>query len=109
MFKSFDKLGLSYIIEPLRRIGTEHSVFDWVKNSLPDGLWLFSYMFLIDTIWDGEQPIFYYSFLWVLPIIAIISELLQAVGIVPGVFDTKDMLCYISAIILFLILKYIVK
>jgi len=97
------------IIQHIRNTGTEYSVFDWVKNSLPDGLWLFSYMFLIDAIWDREKVFLYYFFLYLLPIIAIASEILQAFDIVSGVYDTLDLSCYFGAILLFLTLKFILK
>ena len=55
MFTCFDKLQIMGLIQHIRNTGTEYSVFDWVKNSLPDGLWLFSYKILIDTICDREK------------------------------------------------------
>lgn len=109
MFNCFDELGIKETIMHIRSVGTEYSIFDWVKYSLPDGLWLFSYMFLIDTIWNNEKFFLYYFFLWILPFIAILSEVLQIFGIVPGFFDTIDLLCYIGAILVFLILKFIIK
>lgn len=107
MFKCFDKLELTGIIEQLRCTGKDYSLYDWVKDSMPDGLWLFSYMFLIDTIWEGSRPFSYYFFLWILPVFAITSEVLQATHVVPGVYDTVDLLCYLFAIIIFMILKHI--
>ena len=109
MFRCFDELGLSDLVHHLRSTGTEHSLFDWVKNSLPDGLWLFSYMFLIDAIWNGDKSFSYYFFLWLLPCIALLSEVLQAFGVVPGVYDFIDIMCYSGAIIVFIILKFIIK
>ena len=109
MFKYFEELGIIDTVYHLRAVGTEHSLFDWVKNSLPDGLWLFSYMFLIDTIWNNEKSFLYYFFLWILPFIAISSEVLQAFEIVTGVYDTIDLLCYSGAILVFFILKFIIK
>ena len=66
-------------------------------------------MFLIDTIWDREKVFLYYFFLYLLPIIAIASEILQAFDIVSGVYDTLDLSCYFGAILLFLTLKFILK
>ena len=109
VFTCFDELQIMELIQHIRNTGTEYSVFDWVKNSLPDGLWLFSYMFLIDTIWDREKVFLYYFFLCLLPIIAIASEILQAFDIVSGVYDTLDLSCYFGAILLFLTLKFILK
>lgn len=109
MFTCFDKLEFRGLIQDIRSTGTEYYVFDWIKNSLPDGLWLLSYMLLIDAIWNGERVFLYYFFLCLLPIIAIASEILQAFDVVSGVYDTLDLLCYTGAILLFKILKLILK
>lgn len=105
MFQLIDKLGMTGYLKSFRDISTNYSLYDYVKYSMPDGLWLFSYMFLIDAIWDNHKCKSYYSFLWVLPAIAIMSELLQAVSIVPGTFDIVDIFHYILAIIIFYLLK----
>lgn len=105
MFQLLNKFGYSDFLNSFRDIGTKYSIYDWIKYCMPDGLWLFSYMFLIDTIWDNHKCISYYIFLWILPVIAIISELLQFIMIVPGTFDIMDLSCYLMAIIIFLILK----
>lgn len=105
MFQLLNKFGFSDFLNSFRDIGANYSIYDWIKYSMPDGLWLFSYMFLIDTIWDNHKCVSYYIFLWILPVIAIISELLQFIMIVPGTFDIMDLSCYLMAIIIFLILK----
>lgn len=107
MFQIFEKSGMSNLLTSIRNVGTEYSLFEWVKYSMPDGLWLFSYMFLIDTIWQNHRYTSYYVFLWSLPAISIMSELLQYVAIVPGTFDIVDLACYILAIVIFMILKFI--
>lgn len=105
MFQLLDKYGFSEFLNSYRCLGTNYSIYDWIKYCMPDGLWLFSYMFLIDAIWDNHKCVSYYIFLWILPVIAIISELLQFIMIVPGTFDIMDLFCYLMAIIIFLILK----
>lgn len=107
MFQLLEKWGMSNLLNSIRNISTDFSLFSWVKYSVPDGLWLFSYMFLIDIIWQNHKSILYYIFLWSLPVVAIMSELLQYVAIVPGTFDIIDLVCYVSAVIIFLILKFI--
>lgn len=106
MFQLLKRWGLYDLTISIRNIGAEHSLSDWIKYSMPDGLWLFSYMFLIDAIWYKYRYILYYIFLWSLPIIAIMSELLQYVAIVPGTFDIIDLTSYIFAIAIFIILKF---
>ena len=56
-------------------------------------------MFLIDTIWEGKILLSYYFFLWVLPTIAVVSEVLQVFGWLPGVFDILDLVCYVGAVV----------
>ncbi|OFO56675.1 hypothetical protein HMPREF3027_01520 [Porphyromonas sp. HMSC077F02] len=108
MFTCFDKLGITNPINYIRSIGKGYHVLDWVKNCLPNGLWLLSYMLLTDTIWNKENTFSYCFFLWILPIIAICSEILQAFNLVPGVYDPLDLLCYTGAIFMFLSLKFII-
>jgi hypothetical protein len=107
MFQMIEKCGMSDDLMLFRNISTNYSIYDWVKYSLPDGLWLFSYMFLIDAIWTNYKHPMYNAFLWSLPIIAILSELFQFAGVVPGTFDVIDLLCYLLAICSFVILKFI--
>ena len=105
MFDWFNSIGVSSGIDGLRSLFQGDGVYGWVKYSLPDGLWIFSYMFLIDAIWNGEKIITSKLFLWFLPIVAILSECLQYFGLLSGVFDWKDMASYTLAITLFLIIK----
>lgn len=105
MFDWFNSIGLSNIIDRLRNLFQGDGIFGWVKYSLPDGLWIFSYLFILDAIWDGERNVISMIFLWGLPIVSILSEFLQLYGILPGVFDWIDLASYLLAIILFLIIK----
>jgi len=74
----------------------KESLGGWVVYSLPDGLWLFSYILLMGCIWNFNlKRSFYASF--PLAFIAIGSELLQILGWVPGTFDVVDLLCYLAA------------
>ena len=105
MFCWFDNLQLSGFIERIRSVCARYDVSDWVKYSLPDGLWLFSYLLLIDTIWNEKETLSYKIYLWILPVIAISTEILQIFAIVPGVFDFSDLLCYLGAVVVFLLIK----
>ena len=72
---------------------------------MPAGLWLFSYLFIIDSVWGNYKRSVYKCFLCTLPIMAITSELLQYFGILSGTFDFLDLMSYISAIFLFIFIK----
>ncbi len=107
MFTWFNYLGVSENIDTFRGLFNSEGVYGWVKNSLPDGLWLFSYMFLVDAIWNGSKSISAYIFIYYLPLLALMSEILQYFGLVPGVFDWIDIASYLFAILLYNIIKLI--
>lgn len=105
MFDWFDAIGIDNEIDGLRSLFQGEGIYGWVKYSLPDGLWLFSYMFLVDAIWNGSRSISSYIFIYSLPILALLSEFFQYFGLLPGVFDWMDVVSYLFAIILFVIIK----
>lgn len=107
MFDWYKTIGISNEVDGLRRLFQGEGIYGWVKYSLPDGLWIFSYMFIVDAIWDRERNVVSMIFLWGLPIVAILSECLQYLGLLPGVFDWMDMASYMLAITLFLIIKHL--
>lgn len=107
MFNWFEQLGISGEIDKFRGLLNSEGVYGWVKYSLPDGLWLFAYMFLVDAIWNGSKSISSYIFIFSLPFFALLSEFLQYLGLFPGVFDWIDVASYLFAILLNVIIKLI--
>ena len=100
MFRWTKCLKLDKIIGLWRYICSQHPLPKWAFYALPDGLWLFSYMLLIHTIW-GEHIRQYRMWVYTLPVIAITSELMQLVISSLGTFDMMDIICYSGAILLF--------
>ena len=105
MFDWFDNLNLSSLIDELRTSTDTTSLYGWIKYNMPAGLWLFSYMFVIDSIWWKDRNNYYICFLYALPILAITSELMQLFKLCPGTFDILDIISYFLAILIFLITK----
>jgi hypothetical protein len=73
---------------------------DWFLFSLPDGLWISSYVLLVIFIWNFK--INFHSIFWisVIPTIAVCSEIGQAMRIVQGTFDSFDLLFYVLGFII---------
>ncbi|NJB83637.1 hypothetical protein [Wenyingzhuangia aestuarii] len=102
MFDWFDKIGLSEYVVVLR---TNKQLLNlelpnWIKYSLPDALWLFSFTYITLIIWRcqlNKQSVF-----WIMlaPIIGLFSELGQLLGFVPGTFDRVDLILLIIAALL---------
>jgi len=68
---------------------------DWFVFSLPDGLWLYSYLTLTLFIWGNR--INTENIIWILltPFIVIITEFGQLLNLFPGTFDFIDIVFYI--------------
>jgi hypothetical protein len=76
MFKWFAALSLDTTIETLRETTLTIKQYfpDWFLFSLPDGLWIFSYVSLMLLLWKNEvnkQNLFW---IFMVPLIAIASE-----------------------------------
>ena len=70
----------------------------WVKYNLPDGLWLLSYLLLMESIWGMQKGI---KLIFDIPIIvfAFLMELFQYIGVFPGTGDILDLLFYMLSIL----------
>jgi hypothetical protein len=110
MFRWFDSISLTDKLETLRNytLPLGKNLPNWFIYSLPDGLWISSYVFLMFSIW-GES-LSSKSIIWLLLILiaAIVSEFCQLIHIIPGTFDMLDLLSYTIGFSLtaFLIIKY---
>lgn len=105
MFKWFCEIGLDNVVMKLREGHGQMNIWEWVRYNMPSGLWLFSYMFIIDSIWDKGNNATYRFFITILPAVAIVSEVMQFFHVLLGTFDVLDMISYFLAIFLFLTIK----
>lgn len=99
MFGWFKKIGLADTVAFLR--SNQHlqtlTIPSWIKFSLPDALWLFSFNFILLTLWNfnvNRQSAFW---LFLAPTIGLFSEIGQLVNIVPGTFDFMDLVLLLLA------------
>lgn len=104
MFTWFNSLGISFIIEYLREfiLPFKSVLPEWFLYSLPDGLWLYSFVFFFSYLWRNEETKFLIFWSLIGPVIAIGSEFGQLSKIVPGTFSNLDLFAYsISSLIAF--------
>ena len=87
-------LGWSKVIERLRIITQGWNVSDFIRYSLPDGLYCAAYILIVDAIWYNKYGPRKYAVILLVPTIAIGSELLQALNQIRGTFDVYDLVCY---------------
>jgi len=77
----------------------------FVRFSLPDGLYCASYVLLMDAVWQESGKVKYFAVAFI-PLVAMIHELCQFVGLARGTFDAADLFCYALPLFLyFIILK----
>jgi hypothetical protein len=87
MFRWFEVLGFGPVVTAVRAAACDPSrVPDFVRFTVPDGAWVYAFTACLAIIWTRPAP-------WVaLPVaLGVGGELGQAAGIVPGVFDARDM------------------
>lgn len=87
-------LGLSDTIDSYRQITMQWNVPDFIKFSIPDGLYCAAYLVLMDVAWRDDSRWIKYAILGIVPFVTIGSEILQYVGCAPGTFDVNDLICY---------------
>lgn len=109
LFRSKNLLGFLL----LRRIGVEPwadrmrsytadvKLPDVVVYSLPGGLWVLGYILVIDSIFGNQSRSTRIAWASVIPMLGVCSEVLQGVGLLPGVFSLWDLLCYALPFIIF--------
>lgn len=102
MFDWFDRVALSELVSRLRRFTLPMADFfpNWFLYSVPDGLWLFSYLSILLVIWNNKISKHNVHWLLSVPTIAIVSEIGQWFGIVPGTFDVFDLIFYLAGTVL---------
>jgi len=102
MFSWFDSINVSAAISELRLCTVPLSGHfpNWFLYSLPDGLWLFSYLSVLLAVWDNVISKHNIHWLLLVPMIAIFSEIGQLFEIVPGTFDIFDLIFYLLGTVL---------
>jgi hypothetical protein len=92
MFRIIDFLGLTDVVATMRS-----SVMQWpefVVFSLPGGFWSASYVLLADAVLCHQSVAMRLAWSSLIPMIGVVSELLQALGLCPGTADWQDAVCY---------------
>lgn len=93
-FILLDALGLSAATDCIRALVQGIDVPYFVRYCLPDGLWTTSYILFADYYNQSEKPAARLAWVSAIPVIGVVSELMQLTGLLPGVFDVLDLACY---------------
>ncbi len=101
MFRLYEHAG-PWVVS-LRSWGDTFNLPEWVRFSLPDGLWLLSYLLLVDAIWNGFNKV---SAIWylIIPGVAFGSEIAQMLWGFTGTYDVMDLVCYAAAVVVMVVI-----
>ena len=107
MFVWVDKFGLTPVVDKIRSELSHVSLSHISIYSIPDGLWVASYVILVHAIIPKEHKFNLIFWSYLLPFIAITFEFLQYLSLIPGVFDIFDLVCYVIPLVIYTIyLRY---
>jgi hypothetical protein len=92
MFRWAEALGVGDALYAARSIlrGTFPELPGWVLYSLPDGIWVYAGTVQFRLIWRNESDWQADVWRWLIFVLALASEVGQALGLVPGTFDWID-------------------
>ncbi|WP_408037095.1 hypothetical protein [Tenacibaculum aestuarii] len=96
MFNWYKVIGINEALNNLRKytIPYAENIPRWVLFSLPDGLWIFSYICLILFIWKNYVSLKNIFWILIIPVLAVCSELGQLFSLIKGTFDFTDLVLY---------------
>jgi hypothetical protein len=98
MFRWFEYLQISDYIYSIRNsfsVPVPSAIKSFI-NTMPGGLWTFSYTVFLMFIWNlkiNRRNILYYL---IIPVAAVSSELFQLAGLIPGTFNNLDIISYLT-------------
>ena len=105
MFSWFNSLGIENLIDFFRnKILFNNLIPNWVKFSLPDGIWIYSLTSLMLIIWNRDMNKSKYIWLLIGPLLGLSAEFGQLIDIIPGTYDNTDLVfCLFASITPFFI------
>lgn len=97
MFDWYNRIGILNPINKLREYSNPiaNDIPHWFLYSLPDGLWIFSYISLMLFVWKNSISPKNIFWIFIIPILAIGSEIGQLLNFISGTFDFADLVFYI--------------
>lgn len=93
-FALLDSVGLTTAVDAIRSLTRGINTPEFVRFCLPDGLWTASYILFSDYINKNERFAIRLLLASIIPLLGIVTELLQSVNMIPGTFDPLDLACY---------------
>ena len=101
-FVLLDYMGLKSVVDAARSLVAGVVLPDFICCCLPDGLWAGSYILFSDYCNRKERMKTRLMYASVIPMLGVVSELLQFTSLMPGVYDIRDLVCYILPFLIYI-------
>lgn len=100
LFHVADSLGLMPLIAQWRSLMAAWQPAEFWIYSLPGGLWAAAYILLVYGLLSRQSTMLRMTVASSIPMVGVVSELLQGMHCLPGVFDWTDLFCYATPLVL---------
>jgi len=94
-------IGLDHLFAPIRQAAHPLDAPDFITYSMPAGLWALAYIIIIDAIWKPFSVKTKLLITSIVPMLGVGSELMQLFCILPGTYDSLDLLAYIAPYLIY--------
>lgn len=101
MHKVASELGIGIFIDKGRMLVQGWQLPEWMIFSLPGALWSTAYILIIDALLSKSPSWRRFAVAAFIPLVGIVSELLQFVGLLPGTFDALDIIAYALPLLIY--------
>jgi len=101
MHKVASELGIGTLIEKGSMLVQGWQLPEWIIFSLPGALWSTAYILIIDALLSKSPSWRRFAVAAFIPLVGIVSELLQYVGLLPGTFDALDIIAYALPLLIY--------
>jgi len=102
MFRVIDAIGLGDATASYRS-SVNLMLPSWIVYCLPDALWSASYILLTDLVMRNHSVMTKLATASIIPLVGVVSELLQMAGLMPGTFDFGDIVAYAAPYIIYVL------
>lgn len=96
-------IGMGFIPDFLHASIGKTDPGSFIRNSLPDGLYCSAYVLIMDYVWQQSRLSLRVTMTLLIPLVAVIHEILQYFKIISGTFDMTDIVCYVIPVLTYLL------
>jgi len=107
MFEWLDYIGIGHFIDWFRGSFSSYKGYfsNWFIYSMPFGLWVIASVLFMAAIWNKSNGRERLLWIYLIPVCSIISEVMQAFGVIRGTFD----IVALSVLNCFFIISFLIE